>query len=127
MERELVALERKKVAGLKKNFLSQVVEDFVIKVHINETLPVKDLRVPAFRVEPNSVVDTSVKNQVSFFCGSYCWCSWAPSGKNTTLDGSTLSRLRLFVLSQLFFANQNATGGIQDKCRHLKADGDCFS
>ena len=100
---ELVALERKKVAGLKKKFLSQVVEDFVIKVHINETLPVKDLRVPAFRVEPNSVVDTSVKNQVSFFYGSYCWCNWAPSGKKRNSRWQHVFQIKIVCFKSFIF------------------------
>jgi hypothetical protein len=43
----------------------QVVEDFVIAVRINESLPIKDLKVPAFKSNPNSVVDTTVQNFVS--------------------------------------------------------------
>jgi hypothetical protein len=38
------------------------VEDFVINVSINESLPIKNLHVPLFKTDPNAITDTSVKN-----------------------------------------------------------------
>ena len=42
--------------------LIQVVKDFEIKVMINESLPIKDLRVPPFQTDPNAITDENAQN-----------------------------------------------------------------
>jgi hypothetical protein len=42
--------------------LCQVVEDFLINVRINESLPIKNLHVPIFKTDPNSISDPNVEN-----------------------------------------------------------------
>ena len=49
----------------------------------------------------------------------------APSDGNTTLDGSTYPRWKMFCFSWLYFflAYENGTGYIRDQCCHLQGDG----
>ena len=42
----------------------QVVQDFRISVNIDESLPIKDLKVPAFKVDPNAIIDAPFQNKV---------------------------------------------------------------
>jgi hypothetical protein len=42
-----------------------VVEDFVIQVDIEESLPIKDLFVPAFKTDPNGIIDPSFTNKAN--------------------------------------------------------------
>ena len=49
----------------------------------------------------------------------------APSDVNTTLDGSTYPRWKMFRFSYFYFfhANEIGTGHIRDQCCHLQGDG----
>jgi hypothetical protein len=47
---------------IQKVLHQQVVEDFVISVNINESLPITTLHVPLFKTDPNAITDTSVSN-----------------------------------------------------------------
>jgi len=43
----------------------QVVKDFKVEVHINESLPLSYVKVPEFKTSPNAITDSSKENQLA--------------------------------------------------------------